>query len=200
MTAQVGSRIPRVLLTREDNIIVTKFYSWLSGGLMGVKARCDDGSVVLYSCNANPTYREYYGVDVPDAADYETKKSAVLRATGWSSDEEFEWLETDSNGDVIPGTDTDATITAWLNRDIREELLESWCSGSASQYTPGFEIMARLTPREIDQLKVREANLGGPASSVPCVSSLATLKALNDVLKRKNLPFIFVDDAGSQEV
>lgn len=200
MTANVGSRIPRVLLTREGNIIVAKFYSFLGQGLMGVAARCDDGSVVLYSCSANPTNREYYRVDVSDAANYEAKRSAVLRATGWSSDEEFEWLETDSNGDVIPGTDTNATITAWLNRDIREELLESWCSGSVSQYAPGFEIMARLTPREIDQLKMREANLGGPASSVPCVASLATLQALNDVLKRKNLPFIFVDDEGSREV
>ena len=47
---------------------------------------------------------------------------------------------------------------------------------------------------------MREGDLGGPASSVPCVACDASLEELNRVIAQKDLPFHFVDDEGSSEI
>jgi hypothetical protein len=44
----------------------------------GAAALCDDGSHKLFAENANPTPREYYGIEVPDDAGYEKRKQAVI--------------------------------------------------------------------------------------------------------------------------
>jgi hypothetical protein len=191
----------RELLTREENIIVAKQYSFVYGDEIGIAALCDDGSKEFFTEKAHPTYREYYQIHVQDDVTLETKKLAVSEATGWTYDEEFPWIDTDSSGDALPGTDTDERLTKWLNSQIIDDynLLEHWGSRTASQYAPGFVLMWSLSSKEAKKLQMREADLGGPASSVPCVASGASLEALNRVIAKKGLPFVFIDDEGSIE-
>ena len=186
---------PKVLLTRDGDVIVAKTFSYLGDDVIGVSVRCDDGSNAFFYEKAYPTHREFYGIDVTDAASYAEKKKAILRATGWTEDDEFQWMQTNDKGDAIPATDTDETITRWFNAPVDWTLydIEDWGGRTASEYAPGFSLLASLTPREIKTLKMREGDLGGPASSVPCVTSSASLADLNAAIEKKGLPFLFVD-------
>jgi hypothetical protein len=189
-----------VLLTREDSAIVAKQYSWLGGGVIGIAALCDDGSTQFFVENENPTRREYYGIEVPDDVGYEKRKQAVIEVTGWEYPEEFGWIETDENGDAVPGTETDDRLTAWLNGTLDDYLLENWGSRSASEYAPGFVLLSSLSKEEMTRLGMREGDRGGPASSVPYVYCDASLEELNRVIAQNDLPFIFIDDEGPSEM
>jgi hypothetical protein len=59
--------------------------------------------------------------------------------------------------------------------------------------------MEALTSDEQKALGMRHADLGGPASSVPCVSTTAGIDDLNKMLAAKKLPFVFLDDEGPEE-
>jgi hypothetical protein len=100
----------------------------------------------MYVVEENPTYGQYYGVDVAPGSTYEATRKAVMNATGWSFEEEFQWAETDENGNLIPGTDTEERLLAWLNSHLDDDynLLETWGAREASQYAPGFELMRCL--------------------------------------------------------
>ena len=191
-----------MLLTREDGAIVAKRYSVVDGGLIGVAVLCDDGSTELFAENAQPTYKEYYGIEMPDDAEYEKKKLAVSEATGWKFPQEFPWLETDETGEAVSDAERDERLMIWLNSAIVDDydLLERWGERTASQYAPGFALMRALSNGEISRLGMRERDLGGPASSVPCVTCDASLEELNQVIARHDLLFIFVDDEGSSEM
>ena len=60
--------------------------------------------------------------------------------------------------------------------------------------------MSSLSKEEITRLGMHKGDLGGPASSVPCVVCDASLEELNRVIAQNNLPFIFVDDEGPSEM
>jgi len=191
---------PRLLLTREEGVIVAKRY-WLvdSGDEISIAALCDDGSNEFFVEKAHPTYREYYGVEVPDDAGYEKRRQAVSEATGGKYED---WIETDENGDVVPETEKDERLTAWLNSKVDAYHLDYWDGRSgrvASQYAPGFRLMWSLSEKDISRLGMREGDLGGPASSVPCVVCEVSLEELNRMIEKNDLPFILVDDEGSQE-
>jgi hypothetical protein len=190
------SGLPRVLLTIEDgDMIVAKRFRYLSNELMGIAALCDDGTHKLFAVKSNPTNAEFHDIKVAADASYEEKKRAIVEATDWE-DEEFPWLETDENGDAVPGTDTPQRVTDWLNAEIDIEQLESWGETVAGPYAPGFVLMDALTKDERRALGLREQDNGGPASSVLVVTTTASIEELNDMLSRKNLPFIFIDDEG----
>jgi hypothetical protein len=76
--------------------------------------------------------------------------------------------------------------------------LEDWVE-DANQYAPGFAIWDALTSEEPKALGLRAQDLGGPASSPWCVSTTVRIEKLNSVLARKQLSFVFVDDAGPEE-
>jgi hypothetical protein len=167
---------------------------------LGIAARCDDGTQEFYVDKARPTFRDVFAITVADTAPYEEKRKAVLEATGWEFPEEFRWLNTDEEGAVIPGTDTDETLTRWLNSEVGYSddyscgLQERWSSYTSTIYGPGFALMNALTDADAKELGLRYADLGGPASSVPCVASTATIEKLNQVLSAKGLPFVFVEE------
>ena len=198
----------RVLLTLEGQIISAKYFSYVcdeDGDCCGVCVVAENEDSASYVVDGNPTVADYYGIDVADDAPYDDKKQAVLAATGWTSEEEFDWLETDAQGEVVPGTDTDEMITQWLRRPLREfgcepyiDFYFSYGSRTSTQYTPGFLILDSLSAEEREALQIKESDLGGPASSVPCVSTKASIHELNLALKRHGLPFVFVDDEGSE--
>jgi hypothetical protein len=151
-----------VLLTLEDGVIVAKRYHRVGGGIMGVAADCEDGTSKLYAVDDNPTYRQYYGIDVVPGATYEETRRAVLDATGYSSPEEFQWAETDDNGDLIQGTDTEERLLAWLNSPLDDNdyvLRESWGAREAGEYAPGFELMMSLPIEDVKRLGLRERDL-----------------------------------------
>jgi hypothetical protein len=194
--------VPKVLLTLEDGrVISAKRYQWVYGDEeTGIAAKCDDGSSHYFVDISHPTNTEFYGIEISDNATYAGMKKAVEAATGWTEDEEFPWLETDKAGDAIPGTATLERITKWLNAGVDLNRLEYWGGRTSTQYAPGFVILSSLTEDEKSALKMGEANLGGPASSVPCVMTGASIPELNWMLSHKGLPYVFVDADGSEEV
>ena len=199
----------RVLLTLDDQIISAKHFSYVcdeDGHDCGVCVVAENEDSEFYVFDGNPTVADYYGITLAGDAAYEEKKQAILAATGWTSEEEFDWLETDGQGEVVPGTDTDATITQWLRRPLMESGREpyidfyfSYGSRTSTQYTPGFLILESLPADEREALQIRESDLGSPASSVPCVSTKASIHELNWAVTRHGLPFVFVDAEGSEE-
>jgi hypothetical protein len=190
---------PRVIIALNKGVIVAKHFDYVcDGGLTGVIVRCDDGGSEHYIVDS-PTMAEYYGLELPEGASYEKKKRAVMVAAGWDFDEECEWLQTDGNGDALPEYETDEVIDAWLNAlliDVDIDRHAHFCERIATEYTPGFIIWDRLPPHEAERLGFGNADLGGPASYVPCVSTKASAEELNWVLERYGLPFTFLDEDG----
>ena len=123
----------------------------------------------------------------------EQKKQAVMEATGWEYDEECEWLEVDVNGDALPGFETNDVICEWLADlliYVDPDRHGHYTARIATEYTPGFEIWQALPEHQAERLGFRESDLGGPASSVPCVSIRASAEELQQVLETYGLPFI----------
>jgi len=193
---------PKVLLTLEDGrFIAAKRFCWVSNDEMnGIAAQRDDRSDEFFVDKSSPTNVDVYCIEISDKATYAQKKKAVEAATGWKFDEEFPWLETDKNGDAIPETATLERITNWLNAEADLYHFESWGGRTASQYAPGFALMSFLTDDEKKALRIRETDLGGPASSVPCVATGASLSELNRIISQKGLPYVFVDADGPEEI
>jgi hypothetical protein len=196
-----GDAESKVLLTLEDGVIVAKRYQWVGGGIVGIAALCEDGASRLFAVDENPTYREYYGIPVAPGATYEETRRSVLETTGWTFAEEFPWVETDEKGDLVPGTDTEERLVRWLNWRLDEnyDLLEKWGERESSQYAPGFALMWALPEEDVKRLCMGERDLGGPASCVPCVSIGASISELNAAIVAHGLPFLVVDDEGSEE-
>jgi hypothetical protein len=190
---------PRVLLTFERRgIIVAKQFGYVDGGIRGVVAVCDDGSSRLFAVKSDPTNAEFYKIKIVANASQDDQRKAVEDATRWSEDE-FPWVETDSKGDVIEGTDTLGRMNAWLNAETKLENLEYWGLELAGQYAPGFAIRKALSSDEQSTLGLREVDLGGPISSVPCIFTTASIDELNKILAAKKLPFVFIDDEGPED-
>ena len=199
----------RVLLTLNGEVISAKSFSYVfdeTGDCCGVCVVAENEDSEFYVVDGNPTIADYYEIALADDATYDEKKRAILAATGCTCEEEHDWLEMDDQGEVVPGTDTDATITQWLRRPLmesgREPYLDfyfSYGSRTSTQYTPGFLILESLPADEREALQIRESDLGSPASSVPCVSTKAAIHELNWALQRYGLPFVFVDAEGSEE-
>jgi hypothetical protein len=113
---------PRVLLTLENgNVIAARRYSWLSGGLIGIAAACDDGSKTMFCEKSNPTYGEFYGIEVSQASSYAVMKAAVEAATGWTDDDELPWIELDQHGAIVPETASADRIAGWLNTELNTD-------------------------------------------------------------------------------
>jgi hypothetical protein len=183
---------PKVLLTLEEgDIIVCKRFGYLGDNLIGVIAGCDDGSERLFAVDAEPTNAQFYDFKLAADASYEEKLKAIESV--------LEDIE-DRGGDV-PDTSTLELIDAWLNakKELEEDYeLEEWGS-KVSPYAPGFAIEEALTAEEAKALGLRQQDMGGPASSVPCVSTTASLDELNRILAAKKLPFVFIDDEGPED-
>jgi hypothetical protein len=182
----------RVLITLERGVIVAADFDWVEyHGRTGVRARCDDDSTESYIVDS-PSMAEYYDVKLPEDATYEQKKQAVMAAAGWDYDEECEWLEVDENGDALPECETDQVINEWLSSlliDVDIERHGQFAARIATEYTPGFEIWRALPAHQAERLGFCESDLGGPASSVPCVSIRASAEELQQVLELYGLPF-----------
>jgi hypothetical protein len=182
---------PNVLLTFEDgDIIVAKRFSFVSGGRMGGSVLCDDGSRRLVAVNATPTNAEIYGVEVAADANYEEKRIAIEPAIE----------ELGDRGEDVPDLSTLAQINEWLNAEMEmdEFQMQEW-GQNVSQYGPGLAIQEALTFDEEKALGLRQQDLGGPMSSVWCVSTTTSIDELNKVLAAKELPFVFIDDEGPEE-
>jgi hypothetical protein len=189
----------RVLLALDRGVIVAADFDYVDdNGLNGVIVRCDDGGSESYLVDS-PTMAEYYGLEWPEGASYEEKKQAVMAAAGWDYDEECEWLQVEENGDALPEYETDEVIDAWLDSLISDVDIDRYLHFGeriSTEYTPGFIIWDALTEEHRARLGLRESDLGGPASSVPCISTDASIDELNEALEQHGLPFTFFDEDG----
>jgi len=204
----------RVLLTLENHVIAAKYFAYVfdeTGDCSGVCVEAENEKSEFYVIGGNPTFADYFGIDLAEDATYDEKRQAILLATGlpfelWASDDEFGWLERDDQGGIVPSAEADEAITRWLRRPLKDsgreqdmDLYISYASRVSTQYTPGFMIWDALTSHECSTLQMTMSDLGGPASSVPCVSTQASIQELNTALMRHGLPFVFVDADGPEE-
>ena len=161
--------------------ICCKEYDYLDGDFIGISAVCDDGSSVEFKVEASPTWADVLGIEAKEYRTFKELKSAVLEA---ACDRELE-----------PDARTRASLTNWLKQSA-PDYLEEWYERTdhiSSEYTPGFDILDALSDAERKCLNFRYGDLGGPASSVRCVLTTATIDELNRVLTKRNLPYLFVD-------
>lgn len=195
----------KVLLILVDQIITAKHYSYIFGDTnqdyLGVCVATENDDSVMYCIEDSPTIADYYGIAVDHDASYGEKKQAILSATGWGHKEEFEWLFPDHDGLAPAKPDTDQTITEWLRKPLakcmREPYLDFYyglLAREASEHTPGFLILRSLPSEARMELGIAEVDKGGPASSVPCVKALASIKDLNLAMEYHKLPFAFTQD------
>lgn len=103
---------------------------------------------------------------------------------------------------VLSETDTMDRLVAWLKSPLGSDgwtdwewsLMERWAVDEATIYAPGLQIYAALSDNGRHELSLSYVDLGGPASSVPCVTSQASLDKLNEAMRLKSLPFLFVSE------
>jgi len=185
----------RVLITLDRGVIVAADFDYVdSQWRTGVTVRCDDGSSKSYTVSS-PSMAEYFGVELPEDATYEQKKQATMKAAGWEFDEECEWLKVDDNGDALPEYETEQVINEWLSTlviDVDVERHAHFAERIATEYTPGFMIWEALPAHQAERLGFRNADFGGPASSVPCVAIRASAEELQQVVELYGLEFVVV--------
>jgi hypothetical protein len=168
----------------------------------GVAAKCQDGTDRFYVALSNPTYGDCLGVDVSTDATFENLRAAAMDAGGWYENDQLPWCDLDDDDEVVPTTDTLERLVAWLQSPLGSDgwtdwewsLIERWAIDEATIYAPGMQIYSALSEAERGELSLSYADLGGPASSVPCVVTKASLEKLNAVMVARSLPFIFVSE------
>jgi hypothetical protein len=193
----------KLLLTLYNGIIAARRFRWISGGLLGIDAMQTDGSSRLFAVTDEPTELMYLGLDENVLSLPYSKLKEILSHIFRPIDEsdELPWLSYDDHGNPIAGQVESEAIIKWLTRkvEIGDERYESWGARSASEYAPGFEIMRSLSQLDIDTLGLREVDLGGPASSVPAISTHASINEFNNLMNLRKLPYVVVDDEISEE-
>lgn len=166
----------------------------------GFAAKCQDGSEQFYVALSNPTYADCFGIDIPQNASFESIRSATMEACGWDENDQLPWCDLDDRDENLPNTDNRDRLIAWLQSPVGSDgwtdwelsLMEHWAVDEATIYAPGMQIYAALSDFERRELSLSHADLGGPASSVPCVTAQASLDKLNEAMRARSLSFLFV--------
>jgi hypothetical protein len=125
-----------------------------------------------------------------------------MESGGWGNTDQFPWCDLDDDDEVLPETDTLERLVEWLKSalgsdgwtDWEIDLLERWAVDEATIYAPSLQIYSALSKNERRELSLSYADLGGPGSIVPCVTSQASLDKLNETMRLRSLPFLFVSE------
>lgn len=169
----------------------------------GVAAKCQDGSDQFYVALSDPTYGDCLGVNVSNHPTFEDLRTAAMDSGGWSVDDQLPWCDLDDDDEVLPETDTLERLVAWLQSPLGSDgwtdweinLMEHWAVDEATIYAPGMQIYSALSDAERNELSLSYGDArGGPGSSVPCVTSRASLDKLNEAMRLRSLPFLFVSE------
>lgn len=169
---------------------------------LGVAAKCEDGSDRFYVALSNPSYGDCFTIDPSQHASFEEIRRATMEAGGWGDEDQLPWCDLDDDDEVLSETDTLERLVAWLNSPLGSDgwtewewnLMERWAVDKATIYAPGLQIYSCLSVTERSELSLSYGDLGGPASSVPCVTTQASLDKLNDAMRASSLPFLFVSE------
>jgi len=136
-----------------------------------------------------PTRRERYGLDTPGfrRLSFEKQKARLIDAIYDLGDDHL--LD-----DGPPWPDTEVGISEWLDETADEDdepLISEW----DNQHRVGHPIYDALTPSERAKYGVSQGDAGGPGSEGCMVTSVkCSMAELNDLIRRKKLPFVFVED------
>ena len=85
----------------------------------------------LFAENAHPSYKRIlWDRGAGRRRVREKESSPSLRRRAGTFPEEFPWLETNENGDAVPGTETDERLTTWLNSEIVDDYESAWRRGA----------------------------------------------------------------------
>lgn len=187
----------KILLTLYNGIIAARRFRWVSGGLIGISAMQTDGSTRLYAVDEEPTKLIFLGLDenILCLPYNEIKKILLTKLYLMDELDELPWLNYDKDGLLAEGQVEAEAVVAWLKSkvSIDDDGYENWGAQSASEYAPGFEIMCQLSHQDIENLGLREVDLGGPASSVPAVAIQATVDEFNSLMNLRKLPYFAQD-------
>lgn len=136
-----------------------------------------------------PTRRERYELDTPTlrGLSFETQKATLIDAIYDLGDDHL-------LADGMPWLDTEVGMSAWLDEQADsddEPLISEW----DNQHRFGHPIYDVLMPKERAQYGVRQGDAGGPGSGGCMVTSVqCSMAKLNELIHRKNLPFVVVED------
>jgi hypothetical protein len=137
----------------------------------------------------DPTRRERYGVDTPAfrRLSSQAKTAHLLDAIADLGDDHL--IE-----DGPPWEDSEKGMDEWLDQAFVSED-DSPVSEWDNRYRVGHPIYDALTPKERAAYGIRQGNAGGPASDGCMVTAVAcSMSDLNELIRRKRLPFVVVED------
>jgi len=138
----------------------------------------------------NPTLREWYDADIESfqGLSYEAKKARLLETITDCGDEHL--LE-----EGLPWDDTEEGMNSWLDQNDHERGNDRYFWRYHHPYCVGHPIHDVLSPEEQDTSGIWEIDIGTPDSDGCLVTYVeCTMAALNDLIRRKKLPFAVVED------
>ena len=152
-------------------------------------ARCEDGSWQSIS-EEIPSYADYHGIEIAIGTPLREIKAQTCAEFG-CEEEDLPWL-TFNAGEILPESDSLEAARVWLNKpiDMSQDEYCDYGNRRVSEYAPGFDLAYCASAEEREELSVQEANLGGPASSVPCVIVKDAPELIAAFLERHGLGYI----------
>ncbi len=191
-------QVPKILLSIGSQGVISSFnHEFIyndDDDVIGVEVECDDGTFHKFTNDfGQQTFAEFYGINVDFDLSYDEMKSLIQKQLGWDNDE-IRWLLLDRKGATDPKCETTEAVRAWLNRAIEygDPEFEQMLDEIPDEYTPGLSLFNELAPADRTALGMKWAEVGGPASSVPCIVTSATKEQLNEVLLARGLAYKFV--------
>lgn len=183
-------------LVLENNVLVAREFSLIEGadGESGVSVRCSDGSCSCYVQSMQPTEREFHDIKLPQRRILYARKRALVIDQADLDPDNLPWVEYNSAGIPVPGTDSAARLEAWLDERVSGERLENWIDGRISEYGVALDILEALPAAVLTVLGLREVNLGGPASSVPALQMTGSPERFNWIMRKHKLPFVIISE------
>jgi hypothetical protein len=138
----------------------------------------------------NPTLREHYIVDNESfkRLSYEAQKARLLQEIEFCCDGHL--IE-----EGLPWDDTEVGMNTWLDQNDHERGNEPGFWRWHHPYCVGYPIHDALTTEERETFGIREVDIGELDSDGFIVVEVeCTMDALNEIIRRKKLPFLVVED------
>jgi hypothetical protein len=186
-----GRSAPLLIDIDEHGCIVAADHHFNTSFEFGVAFPHPEGEIVVGF--DRPTRAQSMGLDTPEfaASTYAEQKRAAMDEQ-WGSDiddADCPWVEIDATGGVLPASDTEERLRAWLDEPEDSERVLGW-HPRVSQWLPGFEIMDAMGAAERKRHGLREVDIGGPTSGgCWAVQVRASPEKLDAAPTAKGLPF-----------
>ena len=157
---------------------------------IGLRARCEDGSWQSIA-EKLPSYADYHGIEFSVGTPLRQIKAQSCAEFG-CEEEELPWLTFGAGSEVLAESDSLEAAKAWLNKpiDMSQDQYCDYGNHGVTEYAPGFALANCASAEEREELSVQEVDLGGPASSVPCIVVKDAPELIAAFLERHALDYV----------